>query len=265
MSDPRPSGTVELERRGDVAWLTFDRPEARNSFTREMYARLADLCAEVDRDHAVRVVVVQGRGDQAFVSGSDIASVGQIRTREDALAYEAHVERAVGALERISKPAIALVRGVVTGGGAALALACDLRVGADNARVGMPIARTVGNTLSLRNFARMVESLGPSVTKQLVFTAELVDAEAALRLGFFNEVVPLAGIEARVTALAEKIAANAPLTLRTAKLAVRRVLDARRDALGGGEDLVEMAYLSEDFREGVAAFLEKRKPRWKGV
>ncbi len=258
-------GTVDLERRGGVAWLTFDRPEARNSFTPDMYARLADLCAEIEGDGAVRVLVVQGRGDQAFVSGSDIGSVGQIRTREDALAYEAHVERAIGALERVSKPAIALVRGVVTGGGAALALACDLRIGADNARVGMPIARTVGNTLSLRNFARMVDALGPAVTKQLVFTADLVDAEAGLRLGFFNEVVPLAGIEAHVAALAERIAANAPLTLRTAKLAVRRVLDARRSALGAGEDLVEMAYLSEDFREGVTAFLEKRKPRWRGV
>ncbi|MDP9266081.1 MAG: enoyl-CoA hydratase [Chloroflexota bacterium] len=265
MSVPPPSGTVELERRGDLAWLTFDRPEARNAFTREMYARLTDVCAEVDTDDAVRVVVVQGRGDQAFVSGSDIASVGRIRTREDALAYETHVERAIGALERISKPTIALVRGVVTGGGAALALACDLRVGADNARVGMPIARTVGNTLSLRNFARMVETLGPSVTKQLVFTAELVDAETALRLGFFNEVVPLPDIEARVTALAGTVAANAPVTVRTAKLAVRRVLDARRDAMGSGEDLVELAYLSEDFREGVAAFLEKRKPRWRGA
>ena len=255
---------IREERRGAVAWVTFDRPAARNSFTKAMYADLGALCGRLADDDAVRVVVFQGRGDEAFVAGSDIASVGEIRTREDARAYEAHVEATLSAVERLPKPTIALVRGVAAGGGAALALVCDVRVAADNARFGVPIARTVGNTLSLLNVARMVEVLGPATTKELLFTAQLIDAREAHRRGAVSAVTSLEQIERYVTDLAESIAANAPLTLRASKLAVLQALDARRAALGAGEDIVELAYLSEDFIEGTTAFLEKRKPVWKG-
>ncbi|TME96862.1 MAG: enoyl-CoA hydratase [Chloroflexi bacterium] len=259
-----PVSDIREERRGAVAWITFDRPAARNSFTKAMYADLRELCGRLAADDAVRVVVFQGRGDDAFVAGSDIASVGEIRTREDAQAYEAHVEATLGAVERLPKPTIALIRGVAAGGGAALALVCDIRVAAENARFGVPIARTVGNTLSLLNVARMVEVLGPATTKELLFTAELVDAPEAHRRGAVSAVLPLAEIERYVSDLAGSLAANAPLTLRTSKLAVLASLDARRAALGPGNEIVELAYLSEDFREGTTAFLEKRKPVWKG-
>ena len=252
------------EQRGDIAWVTFDRPEARNAFTYDMYTRLAELCSDLTDDPATRVVVFQGRGDDAFVSGSDIRRVGEIRTREDAIAYEQHIEGAIGGVERLPKPTIALIRGVATGGGAAIALACDLRVAADNARFGVPIARTIGNTMSLRNLARMVEIVGPAVTKDLLFTARLAGADEALQAGAFSEVVPLAKVEARVTALAAQIAGNAPLTVRATKLGVQRIIEAARERIGAGEDIVELAYTSEDFREGVAAFLEKRRPAWKG-
>ncbi len=257
-------GRIALRRRAAVAWVTFDRPEARNAFTPEMYKRLRVLCDELESDDAVRVVVLQGQGDEAYVSGSDIATVGKIASRDDALAYEAQVESAIGRLERLLKPTIALIRGAAVGAGAALALACDIRIAAENARFGVPIARTVGNTLSLRNVARMVQTVGPAATKELLFTARLIDAEEGLRRGLWSEVVPLEGIEARVTELAEMIGANAPLTLRASKLAVLRVLETQRKAMGRGEDIVELAYTSEDFREGIEAFLEKRKPRWKG-
>ena len=255
---------IVREQRGDIAWVTFDRPEARNAFTYEMYTRLAELCGELTDDPATRVVVFQGRGDDAFVSGSDIRRVGEIRTREDAIAYERHIEGAIGGVERLPKPTIALIRGVATGGGAAIALACDLRVAADNARFGVPIARTIGNTMSLRNLARMVEIAGPALTKDLLFTARLAGADEALRVGAFSEVVPLAKIEERVTALAAQIAGNAPLTLRATKLGVQRIIEAARERIGAGEDIVELAYTSDDFREGVAAFLEKRRPAWSG-
>ena len=256
--------SVRIERRAAIAWITFDRPEARNAFTQEMYTSLAELCDELAADDAIRVVVLQGKGDDAFVSGSDIRKVSEIRGLEDALVYEQHVERTIAAVERLPKATIALIRGVAAGGGAALALACDIRIAADNARFGVPIARTVGNTLSLRNIARLVQIVGPAVTKELLFTGRLATAIEAQAAGAFNDVVPLERIEAHVAALADQISKNAPLTIRATKIAVLRVLEAERERIGAGEDIVGLAYGSLDFREGVTAFLEKRAPVWKG-
>jgi enoyl-CoA hydratase len=255
---------IALERRGEIAWITFDRPQARNAFTYAMYTRLREICEELGSDEATRAVVLQGRGDQAFVAGSDISQFTRFRTRADALAYEAHVEAGLAALEGLPKPTIALVRGAATGSGAAIALVCDLRVAAENARFGIPIARTLGNTLSLRNLARLVEALGPGLTKDLLFTGRLLDAQEALTRGLVSEVLPLSQVEERAAQLAADLAKNAPLTLRATKLGVLRVLESHRDGAGRGEDIVELAYLSEDFQEGVSAFLEKRAPRWRG-
>lgn len=255
---------IVLERRGEVAWITFDRPEARNAFTYAMYARLREICEELAADDGTRAVVLQGRGDQAFVAGSDISQFKRFRTADDALAYEAHVESGLAALESLPKPTIAAVRGAATGSGAAIALVCDLRIASENARFGIPIARTLGNTLSIRNLARLVEALGPALTKDLLFTGRLLDAQEALARGLVADVVPLSQVEERASELAADLAKNAPLTLRATKLGILRVLESGRGSAGRGEDIVEMAYLSEDFQEGVSAFLEKRAPKWRG-
>lgn len=255
---------ILVERRGAVAWVTFNRPQARNAFVHGMYSRLVEVCEELANDEAVRVVVFQGAGDQAFVAGSDISQFEGFRTREQALAYEAHVERALAAVETLPKPTIALIRGAATGSGAAISICCDMRIAAENARLGIPISRTLGNAISLRNVARLAQAVGPALTKDILFTARLIDAVEGERRGIFNAVVPLTKIDARVSELAERLASHAPLTLRATKQAVLRVLEAQRQAAGAGDDLVELVYTSEDFREGVAAFLEKRAANWRG-
>jgi len=250
------------ERRGPIAFLTFNRPQARNALTWAMYEGLYDCCEHVDNDHRVRVLVLRGAGDKAFVSGTDISQFKAFDTPEDALKYERNNNRYAGRLESLKKPTIASIRGACTGGGAAFALCCDFRVATPDVRFGVPIARTLGNILSTQNFVRLVSLIGPARTKDLIFTARLIGADEGKSIGVFNEIVEPEKLESRTMELAELVAGNAPLTVRAAKMAVQRIVDKMR--LEEAEDLVLMCYMSEDFREGVSAFLEKRKPRWQG-
>jgi enoyl-CoA hydratase/carnithine racemase len=249
------------ERRGPTALITFNRPDARNSMTFAMYEELHRRCDEADADEGVRVLVLRGAGDKAFVAGTDISQFREFRTPSDAIAYEERIDRTVGRLELVGKPTIALVDGYAVGAGLALAAACDLRVCTPDAQFGMPIARTLGNCLSMANYARLVALVGPARTKELMFTARLVSAQEALDAGLVTQVVPAEDVEGRVAELAELLARHAPLTLRATKEAIRRIREA---GLPSGEDLVLEAYGSNDFREGVASFLEKRKPVWTG-
>lgn len=253
---------IVLETEGPFAWLTVNRPEARNAMTFPMYEALIRACDLIELQPALRVAIVRGAGEKAFISGTDIAEFRDLTEAAQALEYEARFERAVARLESLRLPTIALVRGAAVGGGAALALACDLRVASPDARFGVPIARTVGNTLSVANLSRLVDLVGPARAKEVLFTAGLLDAGQALSLGLVNEVVAAEKLEERVRELAGQIAQNAPITVQTAKEAVRRIVLQRRPP--PADDLVLRAYLSEDFREGVRAFLEKRKPVWSG-
>lgn len=258
------SGTDHIlyERRDAVAILTFNRPDARNAMTWDMYQGLYDACEHVDADERVRVLVLRGAGDRAFVSGTDISQFREFTTPEHAIEYEQGQDRNIGRLERVAKPTIAMIRGYAVGGGANIALACDLRIAATDARLGVPIAKTLGNTVSITTLARLVAHVGPARTKELLFTGRLIDADEGGAAGVFTEVVEPEQLEARTLALAEQIAANAPLTIRSVKEGVRRLMERAR--LERAEDLVQMAYQSEDFKEGIEAFLAKRPPRWRG-
>jgi enoyl-CoA hydratase/carnithine racemase len=256
--------TTRFETEGPVAFLTFNRPEARNAMTWDMYEALAHACDRVDRQADIRVFVLRGAGGKAFVSGTDISQFQNFRDRRDGLKYEERLDGVLDRLERVEKPTIAQVQGVAAGGGCAIALTCDLRVATPESTFGIPIARTLGNCLSAATCARLIDLVGPGVVKDLMFTGRLVPAAEAQALGMVNRIVPAPAIDGAVRELASEIAANAPLTLRATKEMLRRLMARRRLESGMDADLVELCYTSEDFREGVAAFLAKRKPIWRG-
>lgn len=257
-------GTQELllELEGPLAWLTFNRPHVRNAMTWSMYEGSYAACERVDAEEAVRICILRGAGDRAFVAGTDISQFQAFRTAEDALNYERNLDRIVSRLEAVPKPTLAMIRGFCAGGGGLIALACDLRIASRDAKFGVPIARTLGNTLSAQNLARLVALVGPARAKELLFTARLIDAEEGKTVGLFSEVVAVDALEIRVRQLAADLAGHAPLTLRSVKEGVRRLLLHGR--VGEAPDLYLMCYLSDDFKEGVSAFLEKRAPIWRG-
>lgn len=250
------------ETDGPIATLTFNRPEARNAMTFGMYTRLRELCAQVDADESVQVLILRGAGDKAFVAGTDIAQFRQFKTPQQAIDYEAKIDQVFDALEDLRVPTIAALQGACTGGGAGIAAACDLRLGAPSAKFGFPIARTLGNTLSTRNYARLAGLIGLARTKDIIFLARLMDAAEMKSIGLLTEVTSEDGLYARAAEMAQTLIAHAPLTLQTAKQTLNQVL--RHWTPPGTSEHVVRAYMSEDFQEGVEAFLAKRKPRWKG-
>jgi enoyl-CoA hydratase/carnithine racemase len=250
-----------FDRHGAVAVMTFNRPRARNAMTFAMYEGLVSYCDEVDRDDGIRVLVLRGAGGKAFVSGTDIRQFLDFDSGRTGVEYEADIDRYLGRLDQLRKPAIALVEGYAVGAGISIAAACDLRVCTPDAQFGLPVARTLGNCLSMTGYARLVALLGEARVKDVVFTARMVGADEALAAGLVSAIVPPEEIEAHVLELAERVAGHAPITLRVTKEALRRLREAN---VPDGADLVEEAYGSEDFRQGVAAFLEKRRHIWTG-
>jgi enoyl-CoA hydratase len=259
--------TEELlyEVRDGIGRITFNRPQARNALTFAMYERLAEICRDVGDDPAVRALLLTGAGEKAFAAGTDISQFRAFDSPEDALGYEARIDRVLGALEACPKPTIAAIAGACTGGGAGIAACCDLRIAAVGMRFGFPIARTLGNCLSMGNYARLVALLGPARVKDIIFTSRLIEAEEARATGLVGEVLPdHAALLARAEELARLVASQAPLTLRATKEAVRRIKE-RLLPPEGEHDLILMCYMSADFREGMDAFLTKRAPIWRGV
>ncbi|HTY66681.1 MAG TPA: enoyl-CoA hydratase/isomerase family protein [Alphaproteobacteria bacterium] len=257
------SDDLIYEVQDGIARITFNRPQARNAMLFSMYERLAEICTSLDTDKSVKVLILTGAGDKAFASGTDISQFRAFKTPQDALDYEARIDRVLGTLEKCRVPTIAAIAGACTGGGAGIAASCDLRIATRNAKLGFPIARTLGNCLSMSNISRLTALVGAARAKELIFTARLVEGPEALAAGLVHEIVDdHAGLMKRAEELARTVASHAPLTLRATKEALRRLQP--RLTREQGEDLILMCYMSQDFREGMDAFLNKRPPQWKG-
>jgi len=251
-----------VEVRDGIARITFNRPQARNALTFAMYDRLAEVCEAANQDRSIKALLLTGAGEKAFAAGTDISQFRAFDKPQDALDYEARIDRVLGALERCRVPTVAALRGACTGGGAGIAVCCDLRIAATSLKIGFPVARTLGNCLSSGNYARLAALLGPARVKDMIFRARLLEAPEALAIGLVTEVVEDAAVMARAEEVTRQVAGHAPLTLQATKEALLRLRPAL--APGAGDDLVLMCYMSRDFREGMQAFLDKRPPAWKG-
>lgn len=251
------------ERSGHVKVITFNRPEARNALTFAMYEGLADACRSPELQGDVRALVIKGAGGKAFAAGTDMTQFREFSTAEHALDYEKRMEAILEAVERCAVPTIAAMTGACTGGGAAIAAACDIRLADERLRFGFPIARTLGNCLSIGNLNRMSALVGAGRLREMMLTARLIEADEAQAIGLVSEVLTRPeAVESRALELAEKLSQHAPLTMQATKEALRRL---RIEGPGAdGEDLILQCYLSADFKEGMEAFLAKRPPRWQG-
>ncbi|MCC7425881.1 MAG: enoyl-CoA hydratase/isomerase family protein [Alphaproteobacteria bacterium] len=257
---------ILVQRSGAVAWIVMNNPAKRNAFDAAMRARFPGILNALGADPSVRVVVLRGAGTKAFTSGADIAEFDRIH--ESAGGVEAFLAagRVVDeALRGVEKPLLAMIDGVCFGGGILYAMRCDMRIASAEASFAVPAAK-LGIGYSYPGISDLVDLIGPSRTADMIFTGRAIDAEEALGIGLVDRVFPRATLEAEMQALAETIAANAPLTIRAAKASIRERLkpDSARD-LERCRRLTAEAYASEDYREGRRAFREKRKPSFQGV
>ncbi len=255
-----------LEKDGPIGWIVFNQPEKRNAVSQEMWQQMPEHVGDLAADDAIRVVVLRGAGEQAFVAGADIS---QFKDRRRNMADEEEYRRisAQGqeALARLGKPLLAMIHGYCVGGGVGIAITCDIRIAADDARFGIPAAR-LGLGYHYRGMEKLMTLIGPAYTKEIFFTARTdFGAQDALRMGLVNQVVPRAELLGYTREYAQRIARNAPLTLRSAKTTVEQLLrpSAERD-LALLDKLLADCFNSQDYQEGVRAFSEKRRPQFQG-
>ena len=248
---------------GAIGHIILNRPQARNALTFGMYQRIAEICSTVPADRSLRTLVISGAGGKAFAAGTDISQFRDFKGAEDGLNYEANMEALLGKIEACPIPVIAAISGACTGGGAAIAACCDLRIGSADLKFGFPIARTLGNCLSAASLAKLCSLLGPAKVTEMIFTSRLLDATEAKALNLITEIHPNHdAVVTRALNLATEIAALAPITLHVTKELLRRVrIDG---AKAPDHDMIALAYGSDDFREGLESFLAKRAPHWSG-
>ena len=252
------ASTTDWRVDGSTGVFTLNRPEARNAMTWEMYAALVSACDKADTDPEVRVLIIRGEGG-SFSAGTDISQFRDFKTGDDGVAYERRLDAIIDRIEQVVKPTIAEVDGAAVGGGFAIAAACDFRVCSERARFGVPVARSLGNCLSISNTARMVDLVGAARLKDLMLTARLVDAEEALAIGLASSVVPADHLHAAAKEMADRLSENASSTIRATKQTLLRLRDHRRPPADAADDVLRDCYGSEDFRRRVAAFLNKTR------
>lgn len=255
------NGRVHLSVTNGIAAVLIDRPQARNAMTWSMYEELAEICDRIGGNPQVRVATFRGAGGEAFVAGTDIEQFRAFNSAEDGIAYEKVIDGRIEQIERLPMPTLAIVEGWAIGGGLAMSAACDFRIATPQASFGVPIARTLGNCLSIANTARVIAAFGVGRAKRMLLLAETIGSDEARACGFVTEIAESGEIDARAAALCARLAGHAPLTMRASKEGIRRVVGA---GLPQGEDLIRACYGSHDFKIGVQAFLEKKRPVWTG-
>ena len=266
MTEPVKTEKLVLQKDGPIGWITFNQPEKRNAVSQEMWQAMPEDVADLSADPAIRVVILRGAGETAFVAGADIS---QFKDRRRNAADEEEYRRISGAgseaLARLGKPLVAMIHGFCIGGGVSIAITCDLRIAADDARFGIPAAR-LGLGYHYKGMEKLMSLIGPAYTKELFFTARTdFSAQDALRMGLVNQVVPKADLERFTRDYALTMSRNAPLTLRSAKASVEQLLrpEDRRD-YATLDKLIKDCFDSQDYQEGVKAFSEKRRPQFQG-
>lgn len=255
-----------IDREGQTAILTINREAQRNSMSLEMWEAFPGYIKELDGDPSVRVIVLTGAGEKAFASGADISEFDSKRTGRDAATLYHHaVEATMVSLEASSKPVIAMVNGFAIGGGCELAVACDLRIAAESASFGIPSAK-LGLVISFSDTKRLVDLVGPAVAKEMLMSGRRLSAREALEVGLVNQVVPDSLLRRTTVELAATIAANAPFSVASAKAMVDQCRHDPDLSIVNATDADRPlhCYETEDFREGVQAFLDKRPPRFTG-
>ncbi len=251
------------EVKDEIGLITLNRPQARNALTFEMYERIAEICANVPTDGSVKVIIMRGAGEKAFAAGTDISLFKDFSSPEQGIAYEEAGERNFKLISACPLPTIAAIAGACTGGGAGIAAVCDIRIASADLKFGFPIARTLGNTLSAATLSRLVNLMGEAKVIDLIFKSRLMGAEEALQIGLVNEVLDdCDAVMNRAFELAEQLKTHAPLTMRSIKTLLRRIRESHPPV--EDHDIVAEVYTSADFKEGMDAFLSKRKPNWQG-
>ncbi len=260
-----PSERMIAEKDGAIGWMIFNNPERRNALSLDMWQAMPVILEDFERDGAVRVVVLKGAGDKAFISGADISQFEQQRSSPETIAqYDAIAEVANAKLQQIRKPTIAMIRGFCIGGGVGVALQCDLRIAADNARFGVPAAR-LGLGYRWAGVKKLADLVGPSFAKEIFFTARHFSAAEALAMGLINRALPEAELESYVRDYCALIAENAPLTMEAVKGVVSELAKPGAEFdRAHCEALVARCFASRDYIEGRRAFMEKRKPAFTG-